>query len=95
MCGLFKLNCGCGCGCDVFVFLYGSLSGDGQEKPLGTAIRNAQVDMDMRNPLGTAIRNAQVGKGIDMKMRNPLGTAVRNAQAGERKRNMKAGDGDT
>ena len=80
MCGLFKLNCGCGCGCDVFVFLYGSLSGDGQEKPLGTAIRNAQVDMDMKNPLGMAIRNAQVGKKNRYGNGKSLGTAIRNAQ---------------
>ena len=79
--GLAELNYVCGY--IVFVFVFASLSGDGQGKPLGTVIRNAQVDMDVRNPLGTAIRNAQVGKEVDMemimKMSNPLGTAVRNA----------------
>jgi len=63
MCGLFKLICGC----DVFVFVYGSLSGDGQEKPLGMAILNAQVGKKNKygngKSLGTAIRNAQwIGK---------------------------------
>jgi len=55
----------------VFAFVFSLLRL--YEEPLGTAIRNAQVDMNLRNPLGTAIRNAQVGKEIDMEMRNPWG----------------------